>query len=35
MMGIKEGVEKFGVPMVGGHIHPDTPYTALDVSIRE
>ena len=33
MMGIKEGVEKFGVPMVGGHIHPDTPYTALDVSI--
>jgi len=33
MLGIKEGVEKFGVPMVGGHIHPDTPYTALDVSI--
>jgi putative methanogenesis marker protein 2 len=33
MMGIKEGVEKFGVPMVGGHLHPDTPYTALDVSI--
>ncbi len=33
MMGIKEGVEKFGIPMVGGHIHPDTPYTALDVSI--
>jgi putative methanogenesis marker protein 2 len=33
MMGIKEGVEKFGVPMIGGHIHPDTPYTALDVSI--
>jgi hypothetical protein len=33
MRGIREGVEKFGVPMVGGHIHPDTPYTALDVSI--
>ena len=33
MLGIKEGVEKFGVPMVGGHIHPDTPYNALDVSI--
>ncbi len=33
MIGIKEGVEKFGVPMVGGHLHPDTPYTALDVSI--
>lgn len=32
-MGIKEGVEKFGVPMVGGHFHPDTPYNALDVSI--
>jgi len=33
MMGIKEGVEKFGVPMVGGHFHPDTPYNALDVAI--
>lgn len=33
MIGIKEGVEKFGVPMVGGHLHPDTPYLALDVAI--
>jgi hypothetical protein len=33
IMGIKEGVEKFGVPMVGGHFHPDTPYNSLDVSI--
>jgi putative methanogenesis marker protein 2 len=33
MEGIREGVKKFGVPMVGGHFHPDTPYTALDVSI--
>jgi putative methanogenesis marker protein 2 len=33
MQGIKDGVEKFGVPMVGGHVHPDTPYNALDVSI--
>jgi len=33
MAGIREGVEKFGVPMVGGHVHPDTPYNALDVSI--
>lgn len=33
MGGIKEGVKKFGVPMVGGHLHPDTPYNALDVSI--
>ncbi len=33
MEGIKEGVKKFGVPMVGGHFHPDTPYNSLDVSI--
>ncbi len=33
MEGINEGVKKFGVPMVGGHFHPDTPYNALDVSI--
>ncbi|MGB9938050.1 MAG: methanogenesis marker 2 protein [Methanobacterium sp.] len=33
MRGIKDGVKKFGVPMVGGHVHPDTPYNALDVSI--
>jgi hypothetical protein len=30
---MREGVEKFGVPMVGGHVHPDTPYDALDVGI--
>lgn len=33
LRGMKAGVEKFGVPIVGGHIHPDTPYTALDVAI--
>ncbi len=33
MQGVREGVHKFGVPMVGGHVHPDTPYNALDVSI--
>ncbi len=33
MRGIRAGSEKFGVPMVGGHVHPDTPYDALDVSI--
>lgn len=33
MNGINEGVMKFGVPMVGGHLHPDTPYNSLDVSI--
>lgn len=31
--GIKEGIAKFGVPMVGGHLHPDTPYTSLSVAI--
>ena len=33
MEGVNEGVLKFGVPMVGGHLHPDTPYNALDVAI--
>ena len=33
MNGINEGVRKFGVPMVGGHVHPDAPYNSLDVSI--
>jgi len=33
MKGIREGVKKFGIPMVGGHVHPDTPYDSLDVSI--
>jgi uncharacterized protein len=33
MGGINEGVKKFGVPMVGGHVHPDAPYNSLDVSI--
>jgi len=31
--GMEDGVRKFGVPMVGGHIHPDTTYNALDVGI--
>lgn len=33
MDGIKAGIKKFAVPMVGGHTHPDTPYNALDVAI--
>jgi len=33
LKGIKEGITKFGVPMVGGHLHPDTPYTSLSVAI--
>ncbi|AGB50011.1 putative methanogenesis marker protein 2 [Methanomethylovorans hollandica DSM 15978] len=33
MEGIRDGVNKFGVPMVGGHTHPDTPYNSLAVAI--
>ena len=31
--GICDGAKKFGVPMVGGHMHPDAPNDSLDVSI--
>jgi len=31
--GMRTACEKFGVPMVGGHLHPDTSYTAIDVAI--
>lgn len=31
--GMKEACMKFAVPMVGGHLHPDTSYTAIDVAI--
>ncbi len=31
--GIRDGAKKFGVPMVGGHMHPDAPFDSLDVSI--
>ena len=31
--GMQDGVQKFGVPMVGGHMHPDTVYDAIDVGI--
>ena len=33
MEGLAEGVRKFGVPLVGGHLHPDTSYTSLSVAI--
>jgi hypothetical protein len=33
LKGMKEGIDKFNVPIVGGHVHPDTPYSALDVAI--
>lgn len=31
--GMNEAVKKFDVPIVGGHIHPDTPYDSIDVAI--
>lgn len=31
--GIRKGCEKFRVPMVGGHLHPDTREVSLSVSI--
>jgi len=33
MEGVRKGVEKFGVPIVGGHTHPDCDYDAIDISI--
>ncbi|VVB72740.1 Thiamine-monophosphate kinase [uncultured archaeon] len=33
LQGMKAGIEKFNVPIIGGHLHPDTPYSALDVAI--
>ncbi len=33
MLGIKDAIEKFKVPMVGGHSHPDCDYNAVDVAI--
>lgn len=33
LKGVKDGVKKFGVPMVGGHTHPDAMCNVLDVSI--
>ncbi|MDM7935225.1 MAG: methanogenesis marker 2 protein [Methanothrix sp.] len=33
LRGMRKGIEKFDVPIIGGHLHPDTPYSALDVAI--
>ncbi len=33
LAGMAEAVKKFGIPVVGGHVHPDTNYNALDVAI--
>jgi putative methanogenesis marker protein 2 len=31
--GMHDASLKFGVPIVGGHLHPDTPYSVIDVAI--
>ncbi len=31
--GMKDGIRKFKVPIVGGHVHPDCNYNAIDISI--
>ena len=31
--GMTEASKKFGVPIVGGHIHPDSEYNAVDVAV--
>ena len=33
LRGLRKGIEKFDVPIIGGHFHPDTPYSSLDVAI--
>jgi len=33
MKGMEVAVRKFGVPIVGGHTHPDCAYDAIDVAI--
>jgi putative methanogenesis marker protein 2 len=31
--GMHAASSQFGVPIVGGHLHPDTPYSVIDVAI--
>lgn len=33
LRGMRKGIELFKVPIIGGHLHPDTPYSSLDVAI--
>ncbi len=33
MKGMESAVQKFGVPIVGGHTHPDCGYNAIDVAV--
>lgn len=31
--GMRRACDKFGVPMVGGHLHPDSSYSSVDVAV--
>lgn len=33
MKGMESAVKKFGVPIIGGHTHPDCDYDAIDIAI--
>lgn len=33
MKGMEAAVKKFGVPIIGGHTHPDCDYDAIDIAI--
>ncbi|MBN2734831.1 MAG: methanogenesis marker 2 protein [Methanomicrobiaceae archaeon] len=33
LRGMADASKKFGVPIVGGHLHPDTEFSAIDVAI--
>ncbi len=33
IQGMHDASLQFGVPIVGGHLHPDTPYSVIDVAI--
>ncbi len=33
IQGMHDASRQFGVPIVGGHLHPDTPYSVIDVAI--
>jgi putative methanogenesis marker protein 2 len=33
LRGMADASAQFGVPIVGGHLHPDTPFSVIDVAI--
>lgn len=33
LKGMRDASAQFGVPIVGGHLHPETPYSVIDVAI--